>query len=148
MSFVTERLVDNYSLPLEAPEQVAYLKQLFDKVDKNLAKKIEKEFKKWISLIIIYPNSDFVPSRPVDMFWHYLTLHTIQYEQFCKHIFGKFIHHVGASKEGIDYIQQRKDVTLEKLANLYGILDQGIWGMKANPGCSNYSFFDSSKSVS
>jgi len=145
LSFITERLVDDINLPLEAPEQVAYLRQLFDRVDFSLAKNIELEFRKWFSLVIIYPHEDFVPSRPVDMYWHYLVLHTMEYSHFCKAVFGRFIHHVGAREAGMDYIQNRKDETLSRLVKLYGPLDQEIWGTKANPGCSNYSFFDSSK---
>jgi hypothetical protein len=49
---------------------------------------------------IAYLRSGFkevaMPSQVVDDLWHELILYTRQYELFCKHAFGRFLHHTPA----------------------------------------------------
>ena len=53
----------------------------------------EEEYKKFLSLKLLYPNASLVPSKFVDMFWHEHILDTKSYLEDCNKIFGHFIHH-------------------------------------------------------
>ncbi|EAI6711023.1 hypothetical protein CG370_08150 [Campylobacter upsaliensis] len=54
---------------------------------------IEAEYRKFLLLMLKYPNEAIVPPQQVDEFWHYHILDTMKYEKDCKDIFGYFVHH-------------------------------------------------------
>jgi hypothetical protein len=53
----------------------------------------EIEYKRFLMLILLYPDERIVPSKISDDFWHYHILDTRKYYTDCMNIFGKFIHH-------------------------------------------------------
>jgi len=53
----------------------------------------EVEYKKFITLKLLYPKVSFVPSKLVDNFWHEHILDTKSYAEDCDTLFGTFIHH-------------------------------------------------------
>ncbi|MBL7682041.1 MAG: hypothetical protein JNK00_01680 [Flavipsychrobacter sp.] len=55
---------------------------------KNIVVEIVDEFKKFVAISLIEPNQVHAPSGPVDMFWHFLILHTIDYNRFCDEVWG------------------------------------------------------------
>ncbi|MDT0628050.1 hypothetical protein [Alteromonas sp. W364] len=82
------------------------IKQLnFDKLKWKLTKSIEAswseelcnlaeiEYKKFLSLKLIYPKISFVPNKLVDKFWHEHILDTASYMNDCQSVFGFFLHH-------------------------------------------------------
>lgn len=57
------------------------------------AQLIEAEYRKFLLLILKYPDEAIVPPQQVDEFWHYHILDTMKYAQDCEEIFGYFVHH-------------------------------------------------------
>ena len=53
----------------------------------------EVEYKKFLTLKMLYPKVSFVPSKLVDKFWHEHILDTKSYAEDCDTLFGTFIHH-------------------------------------------------------
>ena len=53
----------------------------------------EAEYRKYLSLIKMYPDKELVPSKLVDVYWHAHILDTVAYEKDCKDVFGCFLHH-------------------------------------------------------
>jgi len=77
----------------------------FDKLKWKLTKSVEAswteelcnlaevEYKKFLSLKLIYPKISFVPNKLVDKFWHEHILDTASYMKDCQSVFGFFLHH-------------------------------------------------------
>lgn len=53
----------------------------------------EIEYKKFLTLKMLYPKVSLVPSKLVDKFWHEHILDTKSYAADCDKLFGRFIHH-------------------------------------------------------
>ena len=53
----------------------------------------EKEYKKFLILVKMYPKSKIIPTKLVDMFWHNHILDTQSYHKDCTKIFGYYLHH-------------------------------------------------------
>lgn len=64
------------------------------------AKKACGLYKKFLLLQKKYPNEHLVPTREIDEVWHNHILHTKQYHKDCNHIFGYYLHHEPALKDG------------------------------------------------
>jgi hypothetical protein len=67
------------------------------------ANAVEKEYRRFLCLMKIYPNEDTAPLVDVDTFWHYHILDTMKYAADCEQAFGYFLHHypyVGLRGEG------------------------------------------------
>ena len=91
LSLITNELIDKNRR--FSPEQVWPIKAHFGKADLEVARLLESEFRKFVALTLIQPNITFAPSGPVDMYWHFLILHTREYRKFCNNIWGAFQHH-------------------------------------------------------
>ncbi len=91
LSYFTEHLVDQGRI--FAPEQVYPIKAHFGKADLEVAQLLELEFKRFAALTLIRPGIIFAPSGPVDMYWHFLILHSRDYRLFCDAVWGEFQHH-------------------------------------------------------
>lgn len=96
LSKVTSQLIDKG--PRFSPEQIWPLRQYFGKADLELACTLEREFKRFVALTLIRPGHVYAPSGPVDMYWHFLILHTEDYRDFCNQIWGAFQHHPRGSQ--------------------------------------------------
>lgn len=53
----------------------------------------EIEYRKYLTLIKLYPKKSIVPSKLMDEFWHMHILDTKAYREDCNLIFGRFIDH-------------------------------------------------------
>ncbi|WP_206696905.1 glycine-rich domain-containing protein [Marinomonas algicola] len=53
----------------------------------------ELEYKKFLTLKLLYPRVSLVPSKIVDKFWHEHILDTKSYAEDCMTLFGSFLHH-------------------------------------------------------
>lgn len=62
-------------------------------VDPKMIDAIELELRKFLALILIYPDKSFSPSEPVDHLWHAFILYTKEYHEFCKNVYGHYLHH-------------------------------------------------------
>ncbi|WP_307726662.1 hypothetical protein [uncultured Massilia sp.] len=54
---------------------------------------VEKEYRRFLCLMKLYPDEDAAPLVDVDTFWHYHILDTMKYAQDCERAFGYFLHH-------------------------------------------------------
>lgn len=53
----------------------------------------ELEYRRFLSLKVMYPNQALVPSKLVDKVWHAHILDTRAYREDCENVFGRFIDH-------------------------------------------------------
>lgn len=53
----------------------------------------EKEYKRFLTLIKIYPDTVFVPNKLMDEMWHRHILDTAAYRKDCQQVFGVFLDH-------------------------------------------------------
>jgi hypothetical protein len=54
---------------------------------------VEKEYRRFLCLMKLYPNEDTAPLVDVDTFWHYHILDTMKYAADCERVLGGFLHH-------------------------------------------------------
>lgn len=53
----------------------------------------EIEYKRFLSLLVKYPETMIAPNKTVDKFWHAHILDTMKYAEDCQNVFGYFLHH-------------------------------------------------------
>lgn len=53
----------------------------------------EQEYRRFLTLKILYPAISFVPNKLVDKYWHAHILDTKSYHQDCNSLFGGYLHH-------------------------------------------------------
>ncbi len=54
---------------------------------------VEAEYRRFLTLMKLYPNEATAPQVDVDTFWHYHILDTAKYAIDCAAVFGYFLHH-------------------------------------------------------
>lgn len=54
---------------------------------------VEKWYKRYLAVIIKYPDARAVPNMPIDMFWHQHILDTAAYREDCAQVMGYFLDH-------------------------------------------------------
>lgn len=54
---------------------------------------MEREYRKFLALQLLYPEADIVPCKVVDEMWHRHILDTAAYREDCDAIFGRFLDH-------------------------------------------------------
>ena len=57
------------------------------------ANAVEKEYRRFLCLMKLFPEEDTAPLVDVDTFWHYHILDTMKYAIDCEQAFGYFLHH-------------------------------------------------------
>jgi hypothetical protein len=55
--------------------------------------RLEVEYKRFLILLVKYPDAVVAPSKDVDAFWHGHILDTMKYAEDCERVFGYFLHH-------------------------------------------------------
>jgi len=53
----------------------------------------EIEYKKFLTLKLLNPDTALVPNQLVDEFWHAHVLDTKRYHEDCQKVFGHYLHH-------------------------------------------------------
>jgi hypothetical protein len=80
---------------------------------------VEKEYRRFLCLMKLYPDEDTAPLVDVDTFWHYHILDTMKYAADCEQAFGYFLHHYPyVGMRGGDDDQFRLD-SGERMRELY-----------------------------
>ncbi|MDN4053173.1 hypothetical protein QPK32_08785 [Massilia sp. YIM B02763] len=80
---------------------------------------VEKEYRRFLCLMKLYPHEETAPLADVDTFWHYHILDTMKYAQDCEQVFGYFLHHYPyVGMRGGDDAQFRLD-SGERMRTLY-----------------------------
>ena len=87
----TERLLSNIDLEpiiakaLDSEEGLGW--------ELSYANRVAREYIRYLTLCILYPNEAVVPSSEVDEFWHLHILDTLKYAEDCQTYIGSFLHH-------------------------------------------------------
>src|SRR3954469_11154637 len=55
--------------------------------------RLAAEYKKFLTLLVKYPQETIAPTNEVDEFWHLHILDTRKYAEDCEAVFGYFLHH-------------------------------------------------------
>lgn len=66
------------------------------------AKYLEMLYKRFLWLMIKYPERSFVPTKVIDEFWHNHILYTKKYHHDCDSLAGKYLHHTPSDPEQED----------------------------------------------
>jgi len=83
------------------------------------ANAVEKEYRRFLCLMKLYPEEETAPLVDVDTFWHYHILDTMKYAADCEQAFGYFLHHYPyVGLRGDDDAQFRID-SGERMRTLY-----------------------------
>lgn len=86
-------------------------------LDKTRA--IEQEYRRFLCLMVSYPDEVIAPLADVDTFWHYHILDTMKYALDCEQAFGYFVHHYPYLGIGDADEEQRRLDSEERTRNLY-----------------------------
>lgn len=60
---------------------------------RETADRLEVEYKRFLTLLVKYPEDVIAPTKDVDAFWHGHILDTMKYAEDCERVFGYFLHH-------------------------------------------------------
>lgn len=60
---------------------------------REYADHVETEYKRFLTLLVKYPEASIAPRKEVDKFWHGHILDTLKYAEDCNKVFGYFLHH-------------------------------------------------------
>jgi hypothetical protein len=94
---------------------------LVNKWSKKQALEACQQYRNYLFLKKKYGNQyELPPSLDIDQFWHTHILYTKNYDDFCKKIFGSFLHHHPTTDESIKIsIQQYERMFEEQTQKLY-----------------------------
>ncbi len=82
------------------------------------ANAVELEYRRYLMLMLKFPNEEAAPLVDVDTFWHYHILDTMKYAADCDAVFGYFLHHfpyVGLRGEADEEAHQRMGSRMKEL---------------------------------
>ena len=83
------------------------------------ANAVEKEYRRFLCLMKLYPDEDTAPLVDVDTFWHYHILDTMKYAADCEKAFGYFLHHYPYVGMGDEDDQQFRLDSGDRMRELY-----------------------------
>ena len=55
--------------------------------------RMELAYKRFLTLMVKFPEESIAPTKDVDKFWHGHILDTLKYAEDCQNMFGYFLHH-------------------------------------------------------
>jgi hypothetical protein len=84
------------------------------------ANAVEKEYRRFLCLMKLFPGEDTAPLVDVDTFWHYHILDTMKYAADCERVFGYFLHHYPyVGMDGSEEDEQFRLDSGERMRTLY-----------------------------
>ena len=60
---------------------------------RQYAEQMEVAYKRFLTLLVRFPEETIAPAKDVDKFWHGHILDTMKYAEDCEKVFGYFLHH-------------------------------------------------------
>jgi hypothetical protein len=99
----------------------------------------EREYRRFLYLMKIFPNELTAPTLDVDRFWHQHILDTRKYAHDCQAIFGYFLHHypyLGLNGEQDEALRHR---AVERMCELYRQTFGTESGTGAPPGLGGHA---------
>jgi len=82
-----------------------------------------------------HPGTVIHPPRVVDVSWHMLMLHTVDYHALCERLAGHYLHHTPADGAADGGANVR--ASAQRLRDLGYVLDEELWAMIAATNCEN-----------
>lgn len=55
--------------------------------------RMELAYRRFLTLLVKFPDQTIAPSKDIDKFWHGHILDTMKYAEDCERVFGYFLHH-------------------------------------------------------
>ena len=55
--------------------------------------RMELAYRRFLTLLVKFPDETIAPSKDIDKFWHGHILDTMKYAEDCERVFGYFLHH-------------------------------------------------------
>ncbi|SRR6266481_471222 len=91
---------------------------------------ISIEVKRFLALAVLErnPGHRIVIGEKIDGLWHYFILHTKEYQEFCKQVFGTYLHHVPILQEEKASLAADYQKTRELYRNYFGDPPAALWG--------------------
>lgn len=116
----------------------------------DFTRRVENEYRKFLSLCKKYPDTAIVPSSNIDDFWHFHILDTLKYRDDCEDIFGYFLHHFPyfgmRGEDDEKNLIEAWNNTINIYKTEFGEIDSAIWvSSKRCPNCGRRCSNDSSK---
>ncbi len=72
------------------------------------AKRLERELKRYLILVALWPRKHYGMAGGVDGLWHTFLLFTQLYSRFCERVAGQFLHHTPADIESAGELREFK----------------------------------------
>jgi hypothetical protein len=96
-------------------------------VDENMLASVILEYRRYLALSILDPNSSHHLAGPVDLAWHQHLLDTKDYWQLCSEVIGRFIHHVPHRPGDISEGPSAFGLTIATVRSSFDHIDEEIW---------------------
>ena len=115
-------LISDLSLPIREEGSAPTIREL------DL---MEQEYRRFLALHLAFPESDIVPCKLVDEFWHRHILDTAAYREDCDRIFGRFLDHFPyfgmRGDKDAEALHSAYADTLERYRQAFGEPPEGTW---------------------
>lgn len=60
---------------------------------REYADRMELAYRRFLTLLVKFPEETIAPTKDIDKFWHGHILDTMKYAEDCERVFGYFLHH-------------------------------------------------------
>jgi hypothetical protein len=60
---------------------------------REYVERMELAYRRFLTLLVKFPDETIAPTKDVDKFWHGHILDTMKYAEDCQSVFGYFLHH-------------------------------------------------------
>ncbi len=103
--------------------------------------RVALEYRRYLFLSKMHPNLAVVPSKIVDIFWHYHILDTQAYAEDCDTTFGYFLHHYPyfgmRGEDDAQALGTAYDQTLALYSEHFGLPPEDLWVREGASRCPN-----------
>ncbi|HWA32126.1 MAG TPA: hypothetical protein VG694_01615 [Candidatus Paceibacterota bacterium] len=99
---------------------------------------LEKELKRFLSLFVVEEDGEHFFTESADDLWHYFILHTKEYKEFCKKVYGRFLNHNPILPDETPLYLSAYNKTKELYTKYFGKPSVKLWG-KNGVCCSGCS---------
>lgn len=100
----------------------------------------EREYRRFLALHLMYPDTAVVPCSLVDTVWHAHILDTQAYAPDCERAFGFYLHHFPyfgmRSEQDAADLMDAYDLTVARYEEAFGTPPTGVWRPANSAKCS------------
>jgi len=98
----------------------------------SLADEAVREYRKFLTLILLGPDEDYGISAVVDEVWHQHILDTMDYTEMCARVFGAMVHHRPAGLSGDVDLEPYRRRTTQNLSRVFSGPVNKLWSNEAH----------------